>query len=795
MLRVFAGLLLSGLWLTPVRAQTPLDLSRAVVFTPSGASTPERKAAQALVEEIESRTRIRLKTSTTWPAGTAPVIAVGRGSTLAKAGRVPTGPAAASAPPEGFEVRVEAGTRPVVWVRGNDPRGTVFAAGYLLRNLRMTRDGVTVPADLRAREAPKTPMRGHQLGYRAKTNSYDGWDLRQWEQYIRELALFGTNAIELLPPQTDDVVDSPHAPQPPLETMIGQARIAAEYGLDVWVWYPALEEDYTRPATLRKALAEWDAVLSRLPRLDAVLVPCGDPGHTPPEVLFPMLEKQAAQLKRRHPKATWWVAPQGFSAERMATFTRLINENPPWLTGVAYGPWMRMNVADFRAGVPARYPVRLYPDITHSHRAQYPVPDWDYAFVITQHREPINPRPVDMAAVFRYAQPHTVGFIAYSEGCNDDVNKMLWSALAWNPDRPLRDILREYARTFIGPDVEEAFAEALFALEQNWRGPISENVGIDSTLAHFQRLEKTAPPPRLLNWRFQQALFRAYYDAYLRQRHRQEQDLERQALTVLADPRQLGSAAAIQRAREVLAQVETAPVAMPLRTRLLELGEALFQSIRMQLYLGRHHQAARSDGATLERLDTPLNNRPYLLTQFERITALPTESERLAELRNLAVGTPLGPGDFYDDLGNPARQPHLLREASYAEDPDFLRTPLAINEQRAPNKERYPLAWHSHVMGLYDQPIRLRYTGLDPQARYRVRVVYAGGPVRLVANEGIEIHPYLRKEWQTLDFDLPAEATRAGTLTLAWTKPPGEGESGRGNQVSEVWLLKQGNER
>ena len=27
--------------------------------------------------------------------------------------------------------------------------------------------------------------------------------------------------------------------------MIGMSRIAAEYGLDVWVWYPAIDADYS----------------------------------------------------------------------------------------------------------------------------------------------------------------------------------------------------------------------------------------------------------------------------------------------------------------------------------------------------------------------------------------------------------------------------------------------------------------------------------------------------------------------------------------------------------------------
>ena len=37
-------------------------------------------------------------------------------------------------------------------------------------------------------------MRGHQLGYRPKTNAYDAWSVPMWEQYIRELAIFGTNS-------------------------------------------------------------------------------------------------------------------------------------------------------------------------------------------------------------------------------------------------------------------------------------------------------------------------------------------------------------------------------------------------------------------------------------------------------------------------------------------------------------------------------------------------------------------------------------------------------------------------
>jgi hypothetical protein len=54
---------------------------------------------------------------------------------------------------------------------------------------------------------------------------------------------------------------------------------------------------------------------------------------------------------------------------------------------------------------------RAFPDITHSRTCQYPVADWDVAFALTEGRECVNPRPKAMEQIYRYARPHTVGFI------------------------------------------------------------------------------------------------------------------------------------------------------------------------------------------------------------------------------------------------------------------------------------------------------------------------------------------------------------------------------------------------
>src|SRR5262249_41565478 len=193
--------------------------------------------------------------------------------------------------------------------------------------------------------------------------------------------------------------------------------------------------------TVEFALKEWAEVFKALPRLDAVFVPGGDPGGTPPALLFALLEKQTANVRKFHPKCQMWVSAQGFSKAGTDEFLALLAKDPPWLAGVVHGPQVRMSLAAFRKAVPAHIPIRDYPDITHSRHCQYPVPDWDVAFALTEGREGSNPRPVAMANIYRLSRPHTAGFITYSEGCHDDVNKCIWSALGWDETADVREIL------------------------------------------------------------------------------------------------------------------------------------------------------------------------------------------------------------------------------------------------------------------------------------------------------------------------------------------------------------------
>lgn len=749
-----------------------MDLRRAAIVAGS-----EKKAAVLLADEIEKRTRIRLPVTEQWPNG--PAIFTGREVPARFAART-IAPAAGA---DGYRVQSLDGN---ILVVGNDARGTLYGAGALLRQLRMERDTIEAPDDLRIASAPKYALRGHQLGYRPKTNSYDGWTAAMWEQYMRDLIVFGANAIELIPPRSDDAADSPHFPLPPLQMMIEMSRIADSYGLDVWIWYPAMDPDYSDPKTVDAALREWAEVFRQLPRIDAIFVPGGDPGHTEPKHLMALLEKQTESLQRYHPRAQMWMSPQGFDKPWMDQFLAILKDaQPAWLSGVVFGPQVRMNLPELRQAVPARYPIRHYPDITHSRAAQYPVPDWDVAYAMTEARETINPRPLDEAAIFRASQPYTMGFLTYSEGCNDDLNKAVWSGLGWDPNADVNEIVREYARYFIGVANAGAFAEGLLALERNWRGPLADNTGVETTLGLFQSMERNATPALRLNWRFQQALYRAYYDAYTRRRLIYETGLEESALAALRS-------GDLKRAEETLDRAETQRTAPELRARIFELAEALFQSIRMQLSVPRYQAISVDRGANLDTVDAPLNNRVWLKARLAALREAPDDKARAAGIEQILHWTEPGPGSFYDDLGNLKSQPHLVRGLAYAKDPAFRESPL-VGFAGSP---AWRSSWWTHAESLYDAPLRMHYEGLDPKADYKVRVVYAGDSprvrIRLEAG-GVMVHPLMAKPVpvRPVEFPLPRKAYETGALDLTWYREEGLGGSGRGCQVSEVWLLKQ----
>ncbi|MEP6949469.1 MAG: hypothetical protein ABI863_09350 [Ginsengibacter sp.] len=691
-----------------------------------------------------------------------------------------------------------------ILVAGYDERGALYGVGYLLRKMELRQGRILVPENLNISSSPTYPIRGHQLGYRPKTNAYDAWSVDQFDHYIRDLALFGANSIEIMPPNTDDDFSNSHMLLPAIKMIAEQSRICKKYGLDVWMWYPNMGSNYTSPDSVQKELNEAAGVFKVLPKLNALFVPGGDPGDLQPDVLFNWLKRLAVVLHQYHPHAKIWVSPQVFrpSQKWYNAFYKEVNRKYSWFGGVVFGPWVKEPIRKVRQLVNKDIPIRMYPDITHSLSCQYPVPQWDLAYAITLGRECYNPRPHQEKQIQNVFAKYANGSISYSEGINDDLNKFVWSGQDWDPKTPVIETLRDYARLFIGPDYTERVARGIIGLENNLKGPLLVNSGVDSTLQQWQGMEKDAPPAVSSNFRFQMGLLRAYYDAYIRHRLIYERGLEQSARDTLIAAKNTGSIESISKAVSILEQAVKKPVMQELRQRCFALSDSLYGSIGSQLTTKKPQEAEAGRGNFMDNIDLPLHDSKWLLSQCAKISKLPSEEERLQAIEKLLNRTTPGPGGFYDNLGSPESWKHVVCQKTWPEDPGGLESPLVDFGASLKGDEwvdilpvgfegqAIPQAWMTQVTTLYDTPLILKYDSLDPKGSYILRVAYTGrfnSKLKLVANGKYLIHDFIQTgKTPIYEFPVPPAAVANGSVTFTWTC--GEGE--RGTQVAELWLIK-----
>jgi hypothetical protein len=281
-----------------------IDLTSAtVVVRENAAPVAEKTAVTVLLEEAEKRTGVRWSSKSGWPDSGAAIVATSKLDDLAGGPRAPEEilKSVARLKPEGFVIAVD-GTKPkqpVVWVVGADGRGVLFGVGKLLRVMKLTKGAATLEATTNLATSPEYSIRGHQLGYRNRANSWDAWTVQQFDQYIRELAIFGANSVENIPFQDDS--PGPLMRVPRSEMNVRMSEICQRYDQDYWVWTPA-DFDLADTAKRARALTDHEALYKACPRLDGIFIPGGDPGENHPSLVIPFmkspLERARLELQR-----------------------------------------------------------------------------------------------------------------------------------------------------------------------------------------------------------------------------------------------------------------------------------------------------------------------------------------------------------------------------------------------------------------------------------------------------------------------------------------------------------------
>ena len=753
-----------------------IDITNAAILTSPQIESPMRETvATVLQEEVEKRTGINWVKTTTWNKKAVIAIVLAGDNKLADV-PVPNrnGADLPEMRPEGYRIFTQLKNgKTTIWIIGADARGVLFGAGYLLRKANLQAGGAWLESPLDLATSPQQSIRGHQLGYRNTANSYDAWTPAQYDQYIRELALFGTNAVENIPFGKNN--DSVHMPITREEMNIRMSEICARYDVDYWVWTPATF-DLTDTEKRAAMLETHEAFYKTCPKLDQIFFPGGDPGHNHPREVMPFLKELTERLVKYHPDAGMWISLQGFSAEQVDYFYVYLKEHKPdWLRGVVSGP-SSPPTAETRFRLPQQYKHRLYPDINHNVRCEYPVQNWDQAFALTIGREGTNPRPAFFSKLCAKYAPFIDGFVSYSDGVHDDVNKIIWSMRGWDVDADMNEILNDYSRFFFGPEPAEKASNGILALEKNWDGPIKENGGIEMTLVFWQNLEQQNPQLSD-NWRWQMLVLRAYYDAYQRRRKIYETELEKQANAVLAQATEIGANKAMDRALEIVVKAETEPAAQELHGKIVHYCDELFHSIGLQTDVKKYQASGSQRGCILELVNHPFNNRWWLEDEFAEIKELTNKEKMQARLETIRTWESPGQGSYYDNVSDIANSPHVLTTSYDATDVawwDNGRSRTRLSAQ------------------LFQNELELHYTDLDFNGRYILRLCGQGDA--LVWADGKRLDPilYNKEHGEFKEYVIPREMVGDGAMRIVIDRPEESHLNWRNySHVSDVWLIKR----
>jgi len=721
-------------------------------------------------------------------------------------------PTARDPGPEGFAVRTaREGDQPVVLAAGVDKRGVLYAAGEIARLITYGAGSIAV-AQADVRTAPAYRLRGSSAGDRVKKIElafaganlfYSGGEEFTW---AKSFDLLTKPGLEVRPNQ----LWKPYPPE----------------------WQAVAEQGYVCPSIpeARKALIEqWAEAFrpgSESPESarwsqdhDVLRFASGDPGGCrcpkcrPWGKTYILLCEELAQIwLRYHPHSEVQITNQDLDNQGDQAIFDYLNEQPrTWLSAISYGPggsamspYFRRELREDLFVYPGHGPVNRYlreilnnlprhqhicffSDITHWISSQYQLPNPEPHLVAVYGRRTFHTRPRQLYAIFQAIMPFSEGDIVYSEGAYDELNQYLWNRLLWDPNRPLEDVIMQYCRLYFGAASAPEMMEAIFQLERNLQTPLAANLGVD----RFYTLVKSAGwnmPPHLmrddLRWRLymQKAALDKYVQLQLRLqvdvRHRTLQAVQRAlagdgdaAAAILDEPRETPDMAALRAEAERLAQ-EMADLDPALGGRFILLPEPPDE--RLEDWQRRKY-----------RLNLDFVGLEWMRREIERARNA-EGAERLRLLREMVSYDDPGPGGFYDDLGSLEGSPHLV-------------TGETVDASRWLDPEnRFSANTIAYTLGKA-RGVTLRYEGLDPNARHKVRLTlvaprrtqgrWSGQPAQHVVANG----HYLVRDLQVplftarqFEYDIPPEATRLGALDL-WLESPNQGAT----VLSEVWLIRK----
>ena len=665
-------------------------------------------------------------------------------------------------------------------------RGIIFAYSLFLRKTVYKDNIITLVSDICGIHSPEKKIRGHQVGYRTTPNTYDAWDYEQYKRCFLDLMAFGSNTAEHTASVDENVEYNCLMKYTQEEFSKNASAIQDELNLNVSLWQGNNEkEDEISALNFR------DRLFSQLNRLDYLFIPGGDPGKMEGKPFIERCKKIYGVLIKHHPEAKLHISAQAphDMPQWGDEFIEELEKLPDEFDMIIMGPNHAFPIDELRKKIPAKYPLRFYPDITHNLRCEYPVnflkDDWHFAFANTLSRESVNPRPTEFKTLHNLYSQYTAGSISYSEGVHDDVNKAVWSALEWNKSTSLREILTDYARFFMYGADAERLADCIFTLEKSWQGEPLYNPCIDNVFNELTSL-KNEYPHLENNWRFMLLYFRATCDKLVKERRKEETLLCENAVNYLKKGNYENAVAVLK--------TPLSDFCLSLRASLDNMAEFLFKTIGIQLDTANYHTDNWERGATLDTIDNNVSDKAFLLSRIKYILNAPKEK------REYLTSSLVNRNTVADDEIYYSVALHNLQALGTDQKGEFY---MDIRGDR-PQSENSPLPMS--MTKVYDHfSLDVKFGGFTPLKNYILTVCYTDDINEKVISHKIEANgkviyegpqfggkenPELDKlllspGFKTASYPISADIISNGTLDLHFSEPLD------GIKFCEIWIKSE----
>ncbi len=396
--------------------------------------------------------------------------------------------------PEGFAIAgAEAAGRTPCRITGHDERGLLYGVGKFLRGCQFGSDAGGASGGWRhGGEAgtwrPKMAVRGMYFATHFH-NFYHDAPLAEVERYVEDLALWGCNALSVW----FDMHHYAGLQEPAAQAMIVRLRAilkaANAVGIGAGLTTLANEAYHTSPAALRaepfphhyhvelcpskpeglSLILKWrEEMLAAFADLELdyfwiwpydqggckcpACKPWGGNGFVRNAAAVGALVRRL--LPRTKIVVSTWEFGYWEGDPEWDRFYAALARKPDWADCV-----MAEGHGDFppyllKHGAPPGYPLLNFPEISMSGMS----PWGGYGANLQTRR---------LQKVWDSCRSMLAGGFPYSEGIFEDLNKAVCLQLYWDPQRPAREIVGEYAAAEFSPAVAEDVVRAVELLEEN----------------------------------------------------------------------------------------------------------------------------------------------------------------------------------------------------------------------------------------------------------------------------------------------------------------------------------------